>query len=173
MTRTVSATISTAVGQPVTRPIHLIRMGWDASSPTVNYFRAATWGAAISWNSETWAASGLEVTNLDAEGGTLTMPASLSDPWLALVVNQVPRNRTIQIYEHHTNYTVSPAVSDAVLVFDGLMDEARIGNNIRISLVESMQKKGFPAGRIDRPTYNYLLPPGSKIQWGYDIVMVN
>jgi hypothetical protein len=60
-----------------------------------------------------------------------------------------------------------------VLVFDGFMDEARIGQNIRVSLIEAAQKKGFPGGRIDRPTYNYLLPPGSKIQWGFDIVMVN
>jgi len=167
MSRTLSATISTAVVQPVTRPIHLIRMGWATE------VRAATWDQNITWNSETWTASGLEVTGLDANGGSLTMPASLSDPWLALVVGEVPRNRTIQIYEHHTNYTVSPAVSDAVLVFDGFMDEAQIGQAIRVSLIEGTQKKGFPVGRIDRPTYNYLLPPGSRIQWGLDIVMVN
>ena len=167
MTRTVSATISTAVAQPVTKPIHLIRMGWGTE------VRAATWGQNISWNSETWTASGLEVTGLDANGGTLTMPASLSDPWLALVVGEKPINRTIQIYEHHTNMTVSPHVSDAVLVFSGYMDEAQIGQNIRVTLIEGTQRKGFPAGRIDRPTYNYLLPPGSRIQWGYDIVMVN
>jgi len=167
MTRTVSATISTAIAQPTTRPIYLIRMAWNTE------VRACTWAADISWNSETWTASGIEVSNLDANGGVLDMPLGDSEPWLALVVGEIPRNRAINVYEYQTNYTVSPAVSDAVLIFTGFMDEAQIGSKIRMTLIEGTQKKGFPPGRIDRPTYNYLLAPGTRIQWGVDTVMVN
>ena len=166
MTRTVSATISIAVAQETTRPIYLIRMGW--ATPVL----VATWDQTITWNAETWVASGLTVSNLSGSGGTLDMPNGDTDPWLALVMGEIPRNRTIQIYEHHTNYTVSPAVSDAVEIFAGYMDETTIGNSIRMNLIESATKKGFPPTSIDRPTYTYLLPSGLRIQWGNDVVTV-
>jgi hypothetical protein len=165
--RTVSATISTAVEQDVTKPIFLIRMAWDTE------VRSATWASNITWNAETWSASGIEVTGLDANGGTMDLPMGDGLPWLALVRDELPRGRAIEVYEHHTNFTVSPIVSDAVLIFAGFMDAASIGDSIRISLIASETKKGFPPGRIDRPTYNHLLPAGSRIQWGADIVLVN
>lgn len=173
MTRTLTATISAAITDTKTKPIHLIHMGWDAASPTPTYLRAATYDSNITWGGHTWIASGLNVTNLDANGGNLEMPMGDSDPWLALVLGQLPRNRTIDIYERQTNFAVSPHASDAVLIFSGYMDEAQIGNTIRVNLIESATRKGFPPGRIDRPTYTHLLKPGTRIQWGLDTVMVN
>ncbi len=171
MTRTVSATITAAIAQDVTRPIYLIYMGWDAASPS--YQRAATWGSSISWDGHLWPASGLSVSNLDANGGTLEMPIGDSDPWLALVMGEIPRNREIEIYEHQTKYTASPVTSDAVLIFAGYMDEAVITNSIKVSLIESSTRKMFPAGAIDRPTYTHLMPKGFRLKWGYDRVTVN
>lgn len=167
MTRPVSATITTAVAQNTTRPIYLVRMGWDTE------VRSATYGAAIDWNSETWAASGIRISNLDSNGGVMDLPNGAGDAWLNLVMTEVPRERTIEVYEHHTNYTVSPAVSDATLIFSGYMDETQIGNSIRVALVESSTKKRFPPGRIDRTVYTHLLPVGEKIQFGGDQVVVN
>lgn len=167
MTRTVSATISTATAQETTQPIYLIRMGWETE------VRAATWDSNISWNSETWVASGIQISNLDANGGTMDMPNGSADPWLALVMSETPRNRTIEVYEHHTNRTVSPETSDATLIFSGYMDETSIGNTIRVSLIEGTTRKGFPPGNIDRPTYTYLLASGQRIQYGNDIVVVS
>jgi len=166
MTRTVSATITTAIAQETTRPIYLIRMAWATE------VRAATWDQTVTWNSETWVASGLSVSNLTSSGGTLTMPNGDTDPWLALVMGEIPRTRVIQIYEHQTDYTASPNVSDAVEIFYGYMDQAVIGSSISVSLIESATKKGFPPGSIDRPTYTWLLSSGTRLQWGNDVVIV-
>jgi len=167
MTRTVSATVSTAVAQETTRPIYLIRMDWDTE------VRAATWGANLSWNAETWIASGIRITSLDMNGGVMEMPMGDADPWFALCMDELPRGRAISIYEHHTNYTVSPNLSDAVLVFTGVMDEFTANNVIRVRLIESATNKTFPFTSIDRPTYTYLLPSGTRITTGTDVIIAN
>ena len=166
MTRTVSATISTAVAQETTKPVYLIRMAWATE------VRAATWPEAISWNAETWIASGIRIASLNTNGGVMEMPCGDSDPWLALVVGELPRGRAISIYERHTNYAVSPAVSDAVLVFTGVMDSFTAGNSIRVDLIESATNKAFPFTGIDRPTFTHLLPSGTRLQWGLDTIIV-
>ena len=167
MTRALSATITAAVAADDTRPIYLIRMAWASE------VRVATWQSNITWNSETWQASGVQVISLDAGGGVLEFPIEDTGPWLSLVLNETPRNRAVEIYEHHTNYAVSPAVSDAVLVFSGVMDEAQIAGNIRVAIVESSQAKGFPPTSIDRPVYNYMLASGQHVRWGNDTLVVN
>jgi hypothetical protein len=164
MTRVVSSTISTAVDQAVTKPVYLIRMGW------VVEVRSCTWAANITWNAETWTASGLSIKSLDSDGAILTMPLGDSDPWLDLVVDENQRNRTIQIYEHQTDYTASPVVSDAVLIFEGFMDQAVIGNDIRVTVIENKKHKSFPPTTIDRPIYNWLLTTGTKIVWRGGII---
>jgi len=167
MTRTLSSIITAAVGQDITQPIYLIRMAWDTE------VRICTWDTNISWNSETWTASGAGIKSLSAERGTLTLPNGDGDPWLALVNSEVPLDRVIQIYEHHTS-TASPAGSDAELLFSGRMDGDTIsGVDITISLVEGRTNKGFPASSIGAPTYNFLLPVGSKLYWGFDVLTVN
>jgi hypothetical protein len=147
-------------------------MGWDVSSPDVNRY-AATWGADISWNSITWAASGIEITGLDMNGCTMTMPRGTDDPWQALVIGQTPRGRAISIYEYQTNMTVSPHVSDAVLLFTGLMDGASIGRDIRVDVITGLTRKKWPKSTISPPTYNHLLPNGTRIQWNSDVVIAN
>jgi hypothetical protein len=164
MTRTVSSTTSAAVAQDVTKPVYLIRMGW------VTEVRSATWAENISWDSETWTASGLSVKGLDSDGGTLMMPLGDDDPWLDLVVDENQRNRTIQVYEHQTDYTASPVVSDATLIFEGFMDQATIGDEIQVTLIENKKHKSFPPTSIDRPIYNWLLTTGTKIVWRGGII---
>jgi len=167
MTRTVSAVVAAAVAQHATKPVYLIWMDWDAASPTPPY-RVATWDTNISWNSQTWVASGAQVDGLDISGGTLRLP--MDGPWLSLVMGQVPRERDIEIYEYHTS-TASPSGSDAELVFAGMMDEASITNQgIRINLIEGRRNKVFPPTDIGPSTYNYLLPKGTRLFWGGDVV---
>jgi hypothetical protein len=171
MTRSVPAVVSTAVAQDTTQPILLIRMGWDVQSPDVER-RICTWDTNISWNAETWTASGATIQGLSIGGGTLELPNGSDDPWLNLVMTQVPRNRTIQVYEYHTS-TGSPSGSDAVELFEGLMDECEITDRgIRIQLIEGRLNKSFPHTSIGAPTYNYLLTRGDRIYWGIDVVMV-
>lgn len=167
MTRTVSSIITAAVAQDVTQPIYLVYMAWDTPQ------RIAVWDQNISWNSQTWVASGAGIKSLSSERGTLTLPNGDGDAWLALVNSEVPLDRVIEIYEHHTS-TDSPSGSDAELLFAGRMDGATIsGIEISINLVEGRTNKGFPASSIGPPIYNYLLPVGSKLYWSNDVLTVN
>lgn len=167
MTRTVSAIVSAAVAQEATKPIYLIRMAWDTER------RVATWDSDIVWNSETWAKSGAAVDGIGQNGGRLILPMGSADPWLALVMDEVPRDRVIQVYEYHTS-TASPSGSDAALLFTGRMDDAVIDErDIRITLIEGRTNKGFPPTSIGPPTYNHLIPLGSRLFWGPDIVTFN
>lgn len=172
MTKTVSAIISAAVSQKTTTPVYLIDMGWDIASPDVTR-RIATWDTDITWNSQTWTASGAAVKNLSVERGRLILPNGDGDPWLALVNSQVARDRNIDIYEHHTS-TASPSGSDAVLLFSGRMDGAVIdGINISINLLEGRANKAFPPSVLQIGTYNYLLPVGTKLYFKDEILTVN
>ena len=166
MTRSVSATISTAVDQPVTKPVYLIRMGWAVEE------RAATWDVNILWDAETWEASGISVSNLDSDGGTMRLPLGDDDPWLDLIVAEGQLNIAVEIYEHQTNYTVSPNESDAVLIFSGIMDECSIRNDIKIKLIEDKKHKAFPPTSIEPGTYNYLLQSGTVLIWRDTIITV-
>jgi len=158
MSRTLNSTVTSAIAKDVTTPVYLIQMGWSTT------LYAATWSTDIVWNGQTWSASGLEVTQLDETGGVLEMPVGDSDNWLALILSEIPRNRSISIYEHHTDTTVSPQ-TDAVLIFTGLMDEVEIGDKIRMRLIESLTAKVFPPTSINPPTYNYLLQAGQRLIW--------
>ena len=172
MTRTVSSTTSTAVGLNPTRPIYLIFMGWDQASPDINRY-VATYNNPISWNSITWQASGIEVRRLTASGGSLKLPNGDNDPWLNLISTQGQRGKDISVYEYHTDHSVSPEVSDATLLFTGVMDGCEIrAGEIRIDFLEALTNKYFPVSSIDPSVYSYLLQPGQRMYWGPDIVLV-
>ena len=170
MTRTVSNIITAASNQDNTTPVYLIYMAWDVASPDQRYI--CTWDTAITWNSIVWAPSGASVDNLSVEGGSLVLPNGDADPWLALVHADIPRDRVAEVYEHHTS-TASPAGSDAELLFTGRMDGVTISDRgIKIDLIEGRTNKGFPPTSIGVPVYNYLLPPGTKLAWGTDSVVL-
>jgi len=172
MTRTVSGIVTAAVGQDVTTPVYLIYMAWDLASPDINRY-ICTWDTDITWNSITWAASGASVKNLSADNGVLELPNGDGDPWTALVNTQIPRDRVIEVYEHHTS-TASPQGSDAVLIFSGRMDSASIqGLAVKIDMVEGRTNKGFPPESIGPAVHNHLLAVGSKLYWNNDVLTVN
>ena len=173
MTRTVSATISTAVGEKTTRPVYLIYMAWDIASPDVNRY-VATYDQSITWNSLTWQSSGIEVTRLTPAGGTLRLPNGDADPWLGLIVSDDPLERAIEIYEYQTDFTVSPHASDATLLFSGQMDASTIApDGITIDFIEGLTTKVFPATSIDPLVYTHLLASGTRVYWGPDIVLID
>jgi len=165
MSRTLSATISGAITQSATRPVYLIEMAFATTS------RAATWDSAISWNGLAWAASGIEVEDISRTAARLTFPTGTSDPWLALVLNDGVRGRSIKIYEHHYNAAASPQ-SDATQVFEGIMDVATIDQRLAVSCIESSQVKSFPAYSVSEETFTYLLNAGDTINWANKVVTV-
>lgn len=171
MTRTVAASTTVAVGQETTQPIYLIRMGWDVQSPDVER-RVATWDTDISWNSETWTASGAKIQSINPSGGNLVLPNGDGDPWLDLIVNQGQRGKTLQVYEYQTSWG-SPAGSNAEELFLGTMDASQITKNgIRITFVSALLNKSFPHTTITNEEYPYLLTTGARIYWGPDVIRV-
>jgi hypothetical protein len=173
MTRSISAVTENASNQEATRPIYLIEIeNWSATSP-LQTTRICTWDVNISWDSQTWVASGAEIPRIGINGGTLHLPNGDDDPWLGIVGSCGTRDITVTVYEHHT-YTGSPMGSDAEQVFTGVMDGDELTERgFSIALVEGKRNKGFPPTSINRTEYNYLLPKGKRIFWVSDIVNVN
>jgi len=167
MSRTLPATVDSAVDSDQPRPVYLVQMGLTTTT------RAATWDQSIVWNGLTWASSGIEITNISASGARLKISFGDNDGWLSRVldVDKGVRGRQILIYEHHTDTTASPQ-TDAVLVFSGIMDDVSVADDISITCIDDSQVKGFPPTAIDRPKYNFLLEPGDRIRWGPDEYVV-
>ena len=163
MSRTLPATVSSAIAKATTKPVYLVQMGFNSLA------WVATWDASILWNGVTWAASGVEIKGLNAGGARMHMPTS--DLWLGLVLNDGTRNRPISIYEWHEDTTASPQ-TDAVLIFVGIMDETTITDKITITLIESSRAKSFPALTIDQPVFTHLMTSGDTINWGADVITV-
>lgn len=165
MSRTLSATLTSATAKDATQPIYLIEMGFTSTQ------RCATYDADITWNGQTWSASGVQLSNLSSSGGKMTMPNGTGDPWLALVMGEGVRDKSISVYEHHTDTTASPQ-SDAQLIFSGLMDEVTLTDTISVSIIEASRAKKFPALSVDQPTFTFFMPSGSEITWGNDTFTV-
>ena len=164
MSRTLSATITSAIEQDATKPIYLIEMAFNATA------YVATWDRAINWGGKAWASSGIEIKGLSASGARMVMPAD--NLWLGLVLNDGTRNRAISIYELHEDTTASPQ-TDAVLIFTGIMDTAVITDKITVTLIESSRSKTFPAITIEPPLFTHLMTSGDVIAWGADVITVN
>jgi hypothetical protein len=155
---------SATVAKAATRPAYLLRLAFENESPQTDML-ACTWDADISWNAETWSASGVEVKNLARAAATLEFPIGENDPWLTPIMAGGTRGRAIQIYQHYTDLTASPQAW-AVLMFTGVMDSAVITDKIRVSAMEKARATSFPPESIDQPKFNHFLTSGSIIVWG-------
>ncbi len=163
--RTLPTTVSTAIDKAATRPAYLIRIGFATEK------RAATWDSNISWNAETWTASGIEVKNLSRIAAILEFPLGVNDPWLALFHAENARGIAINIYQHYTDLTSSPQ-ADAVLMFTGIMDEAVMTDKIRVSVQEKSRVIAFPPDSVGPPKFTHLLKSGTTITWSGDTIKV-
>ena len=167
MSRTLPTTVASAVQLTATQPKYLLDLAF--SSGTVY---AATWGADVSYNGQTYVSSGLEVSRLNDSSATLKFPNGTSDPWLSLVLNDGTRGVAISIYSHQYDATASPQ-SDAVLVFTGIMDEADISDeDVTVKVIAASAAKRVPPTPIDQPTFTYLPQAGTVISWGNDKLTV-
>ena len=170
MARTLSSTLTSAIGNTVTRPVYLIKFNFGID----NY--VACWATDITANPDnespapTWVGSGIEVTNIDRQRASIRLP--IVDAWLALALTNSVRGGSVRIYQYYYDATVSPA-ADSVLLFDGIMDGATFGDDIRIACIELREVKRFPPARIDFPTFTFLPISGTKITWGNDTILVN
>jgi len=165
MSRVSNPTVTAAVALNHTSPKYLIQMGWSTVT------RIATWETSISWAGETWAASGANIRGLKTTGGTLVLPNDDDDGWAALVLSEGQQGRTISIYEHHTDISVSPQ-TDALLIFSGEMDQATIGREVMITFIASSREMRFPHTKIDSTVYTHLLRPGQVLEVGGSTLVI-
>ena len=170
MSRTLPGTVSGAIVKAATRPAYLLRFSFSSASPMVETL-VATWDSNISWNGETWLASGVEVKNLSRTAASITMPTGTADPWLAILAADGFRGRQVQIYMHYTDLTASPQAG-AVLVFTGIMNEANITDKISLSVQEKSRAISFPPESMGPPKFNYFLQSGTTIEWAGKTVVV-
>jgi hypothetical protein len=170
MSRILPGQGSATIAKAATRPAYLVRLALENGSPSVDML-AATWDSTISWNAETWIASGIEVKNLTRAAVSLEFPIGENDPWLAPILAGGTRGRSVQIYQHYTDTTASPQAW-AVLMFTGIMDGASITNSIMVSAMEKSTVTTFPPESVDQPKFNYLLTSGTIIIWGGGTITV-
>jgi len=158
MSRTLPASISTAVAQPVTQPGYLIQI--DADS-TLRYSSRAT----MSYNGQSWL-GGARVDRLDtARGGDAAVALPNVDNALsALILADALTDKRIRIWGI---YSDSP--TDAELLFDGLVDGADAIGALEcvLNLTDNgSARSSIPDVTIGPPLANHLVPPGTQISWG-------
>ena len=170
MSRTLPATVSTAIAKAATRPAWLLRFSVSTASP-IGETLAATWDSNISWNGETWLASGVEVRNLTRTRATVELPLGSGDPWLNLINTQGLRGKQLQIYEHYTDETQSPQAG-AVLMFTGIMDTVTMANKATVQVVEISQAIQYPLESVTTDKFTFLLKTGTSIEWSGDTIVV-
>jgi len=165
MSRTTNTTILTAIAKDATRPAYLIRIGFATEK------RAATWDSDISFNGETWTASGIEVGNLSRASVSLDFPLGDGDPWMALFHAENARGIVVNIYQHYTDLTSSPQTG-AILMFTGIMDEAVMTDKIKVSVQEKSRVISFPPDSVGPPKFTHFLQSGTTITWAGDTLKV-
>jgi len=170
MSRTLAAPIGTATAKAATRPAYLLRLALENGSPAVDML-AATWSDDISWNGETWSASGIEVKNLTRAACSIEFPLGENDTWSSVIKAGGVRNRAVSIYLHYTDETQSPQ-ANAELIFTGIMDTVAWTDKIVVSAKEKSRVIGFPPESVDDPKFTYLLTSGRVIVWGGGVITV-
>ena len=170
MSRSLDAPIGTAIVKAATRPAYLLRLAFENGSPAADML-AATWDSDISWNGETWSASGIEVKNLSRAACTIEFPLGENDPWAAVIRSGGVLNRSVMIYQHYTDLSASPQAG-AELMFTGILDQAVWSDKIVVPAMEKSRVTSFPPESIDQPKFNYLLTSGTVIVWGGGILTV-
>lgn len=150
MPRTVHATITTAIGRPVTEPGYLVHLGF----PTA--IRHST-RDTLSWNSYTWTGGrGTSVTRVSASAATIELQnADLSAS--SLVLNNALADIPCTIYQLYEG--------EATLVFTGFLDSATVGNRVTLNAKAFATARRVPNKYITHPTFNWLIAPGTKLTW--------
>lgn len=151
MPRTLSGTITTQVALPVTSPGYLIYLGF---TPVLRYATRAT----ISYGGFTWTAGvGIGVSSVTDNEAVITM-RNHDNSASALVLNYTLANVLCDVYMEYG--------SDAVLLFSGTLDSADIAERVTLRARATTLAKKAPNTFISYPTFNHMVPRGTRIQWG-------
>jgi hypothetical protein len=161
--RTLAPTLQTQVSATVTKPGYLVEIMFS----TRCLFSSR---GGLSWNGLYWSPRGLSVTGLaNAGSGGASGELRLANADLvmsALVLGEGIAGRAIRIWQF---YGDEPAAGDALLVFDGVGDEASVADDsVTIKLSPgTLRSLSAPRLRITAAAgFNHLTPPGTVILFG-------
>lgn len=160
--RTLSGALTTELGLTITRPGYLVEIVFATST-----LRLSTLGT-LSYGGYTWTASDIKVSGLSRnEQGGQAGSLSIGNADLAigaLVLTDGVADRSIRIWSVWVG-----APSDAMLEFDGIGDDADIGDlRVNIKLANDHRRYAYSPRRFISPAtgFNVLLPEGTKISIG-------
>jgi len=155
MPRTLTGGIPTAIALPVTSPGYLVYIGFDTA------LRHSTRGT-LTWNSQSWTGGlGTSVIAVSEQDATIELRnTDLSAS--ALVLNTTLADKACQVYQLYG--------SDAVLLFDGFLDAAEIGERVKLTAKALTSARRVPRQYITYPTFKWMTPPGTAVKWGSQAV---
>ena len=158
MSRTISTTIQTAIGENVVTPGYLVYVGLDTP------LRWSTVGD-VTWDGVDWLAVGMTVDRL-AESETRIRIRNDDNSGSSLALNNRLRDTEFRIYAYYDG--------DALEVFKGYGGEASItAFDVVITLHSNRSAKAkVPRGRIAAPTFTNLPKLGAVIEWGEERLKV-
>ena len=155
MPRTLSGTITTAIALPVTSPGYLVYLGFD--SPIRHSTRDTLTYGGYSWTGML----GTSVPSVSEQAATMELQNS-DLAASALVLNTTLADKACQVYKLYNG--------DAVLLFDGFLDAAEIGERVKLTAKALTSARRVPRQYITYPTFKWLTPPGTAVKWGSQAV---
>ncbi len=161
--RTLSVNLQAQTAAAVTRPGYLVEMMFST-----RLLLSSRGG--LTWNGLYWSPRGLSVSGLSNSGsGGACGELRISNTDLlmsALVLGEGVSGRPIRIWQF---YGDTPAADEALLVFEGLGDEAAVADDaVAIKLSPgALRSLSAPRLRITPAAgFNHLTPPGTVILFG-------
>lgn len=168
MPRSISSPTATALAAGASRPAYLVEIVWATFSS-----RLCTYGT-VTWAGSTWAGEGVALSGFDADG--IPSEITLADPdaaYRTLIATDGARDRRVNVWQADV---AALATNDPIPIFAGYADGV-VADRGRVVIgldLRSADREFCPRERIGPAIgVNYVAPPGTRIQWGNSILVLN
>lgn len=165
MSRAITVPQQGEVVKRVTRPLFFVELGFSTT------LRLSSGSANSTWNSQTWAVSGLRVPDVRPIGqGGASARIQLPDfdgGYFTVIRSEGVDDKTAKIWLVYGDPGDTFAANDPVQVFDGSMDEVEdLAEIVTLSCkTASTRTQTTPRHYVDTPVFNHLPADGEKINF--------
>lgn len=153
-------TVLASTQDVVTEPIYLVELGFDPIWRITN-------AQDLNWDGHDWVSAPLHVSSIDNDavgGQTVSIEINNHDrvPG-ALVLSQVAQDRPARVWLAYKDI----ATSTPLLIADGMMDGASVGEKVQINIISRSTAYGTtPRILCAPPLMNHLPKPGTVLKTG-------